>query len=249
MIKIVSRGQTATASAYLTPSIVSYLDGFRAGFDDELMTRASLSFMRSDGGLTSVQHFQGHQAILSGPAGGVVGYAKTSFRPTPSTPTPLPCIGFDLGGTSTDVSRYDGQLPIVFESTTAGVTIQTPQLDINTVAAGGGSRLFLRGGSSGSPAMLVVGPESAGSEPGPVCYRKPGGLLAVTDANAVLGRVIPSRFPRIFGPTEDQPLDLAGARTAFEELMKGVHPDQLNGMSSAEELAYGFLKVANEVRD
>eukprot|EP00518_Triparma_eleuthera_P002684 CAMPEP_0182458524 /NCGR_PEP_ID=MMETSP1319-20130603/3847_1 /TAXON_ID=172717 /ORGANISM="Bolidomonas pacifica, Strain RCC208" /LENGTH=561 /DNA_ID=CAMNT_0024657227 /DNA_START=123 /DNA_END=1804 /DNA_ORIENTATION=- len=246
MIKVVARGQTATASAYLTPKIDEYLEGFRRGFDERLMENASLSFMRSDGGLTGVSNFQGHQAILSGPAGGVVGYAKTSYRPRPSGPAPRPCIGFDMGGTSTDVSRYDGQLPIVFESTTAGVTIQTPQLDINTVAAGGGSRLFVRPGSSGSPAMLAVGPESAGSEPGPVCYRKPGGLLAVTDANAVLGRVVPERFPSIFGPTEDQPLDVEGARAAFSDLLKGSGASQLAGISSPEELAYGFLKVANE---
>ena len=116
----------------------------------------------------------------------------------------LQVIGFDMGGTSTDVSRYDGVMQHVLESTTAGVTIQAPQLDINTVAAGGGSRLFYRGG------IFVVGPESAGAHPGPVCYRKPGGCLAVTDANAVLGRVLPEYFPKIFGPNEDEPLDVQG---------------------------------------
>jgi 5-oxoprolinase (ATP-hydrolysing) len=110
-----------------------------------------------------------------------------------------------MGGTSTDVSRYAGVMEHVLESTTAGVTIQAPQLDINTVAAGGGSRLFYRGG------VFVVGPESAGAHPGPVCYRKPGGCLAVTDANVVLGRVLPDYFPKIFGPSEDQPLDVEGA--------------------------------------
>lgn len=110
-----------------------------------------------------------------------------------------------MGGTSTDVSRFDGSMEHVLESTTAGVTIQAPQLDINTVAAGGGSRLFYDNG------VFAVGPESAGAHPGPVCYRKPGGKLAVTDANAVLGRIVPDFFPNIFGPNEDEALDVAGA--------------------------------------
>jgi 5-oxoprolinase (ATP-hydrolysing) len=118
-------------------------------------------------------------------------------------------IGFDMGGTSTDVSRYDGTFEHVLESTTAGVTIQAPQLDINTVAAGGGSRLFFRSG------VFAVGPDSAGAHPGPVCYRK-GGHLAVTDANAVLGRVIPKYFPQIFGPNENEPLDREGTSLNFQ---------------------------------
>lgn len=113
-------------------------------------------------------------------------------------------IGFDMGGTSTDVSRFDGSMEHVLESTTAGVTIQAPQLDINTVAAGGGSRLLYSNG------VFAVGPESAGAHPGPVCYRKAGGNLAVTDANAVLGRIVPDFFPKIFGPNEDEPLDVDG---------------------------------------
>jgi 5-oxoprolinase (ATP-hydrolysing) len=147
----------------------------------------------------------------------------------------MPVIGFDMGGTSTDVSRYDGSLELVFETTTAGVSIQAPQLDINTVAAGGGSRLFLRSG------MFVVGPESAGAHPGPVCYRK-NGHLAVTDANLILGRILPQYFPSIFGPNEDEPLDLEGARNAFTQ-MRETEEGQ---MYSVEEIAYGFLKVANE---
>lgn len=140
-----------------------------------------------------------------------------------------------MGGTSTDVSRYSGHLEHVFETVTAGVAIQAPQLDIHTVAAGGGSCLFLKRG------MFIVGPESAGAHPGPVCYRK-SGKLAVTDANVVLGRVIPSEFPQIFGPNEDQPLDVDGARKAFEELGKSPEAEG----RSPEELAYGFLQVANE---
>ena len=192
-------------------------------------------------GLTPVNDFGGHQAILSGPAGGVVGYAKTSYRPSLSSNgkasnKPQPVIGFDMGGTSTDVSRYDGSLEHVFETTTANVSIQAPQLDIHTVAAGGGSRLFLQNG------LFVVGPESAKAHPGPVCYRK-NGYLAVTDANLVLGRVIPDRFPNIFGPGEDEPLDLAGARVAFQQL-SGANEETRE--QSVEELAWGFVQVANE---
>ena len=133
---------------------------------------------------------------------------STEFSTRTTHPLVMQVIGFDRGGTSTDVSRYDGVMEHVLESTTAGVTIQAPQLDINTVAAGGGSRLFYRGG------IFVVGPESAGAHPGPVCYRKPGGCLAVTDANAVLGRVLPEYFPKMFGPNENEPLDVQGVCAA-----------------------------------
>lgn len=165
-----------------------------------------------------------------------MGYAVTTRWDGGPPPAALQAIGFDMGGTSTDVSRYAGQYEHVFESTTAGVTIQAPQLDINTVAAGGGSRLFfsagvfrVRMGIEQAPestraisqprgmhacAGLQVGPESAGAHPGPVCYRK-GGHLAITDANLALGRVLPAFFPHIFGPGEDQPLDEAAARSAF----------------------------------
>ena len=250
MVKMVSRGHTACAAAYLTPVIMRYLSSFKVGFDDDLMKNVRLSFMKSDGGLTPVDEFGGHQAILSGPAGGVIGYAKTSFRKHGKLITDddeeeesnaddekiMPVIGFDMGGTSTDVSRYDGSLELVFETTTAGVSIQAPQLDINTVAAGGGSRLFYRSG------MFYVGPESAGAHPGPVCYRK-NGYLAVTDANLVLGRILPNYFPTIFGPNEDQPLDLEGARNAFNALKQ---QEETLKDYSIEEIAYGFLKVANE---
>jgi 5-oxoprolinase (ATP-hydrolysing) len=228
MVKMVSRGHTTTAAAYLTPKISTYLNNFYAGFDDHLH-KVPLTFMKSDGGLAPVNDFGGHQAILSGPAGGVVGYAKTAYKKG------IPVIGFDMGGTSTDVSRYDGQWEHVFETVTAGIAIQAPQLDIQTVAAGGGSRLFLKRG------MFIVGPESARAHPGPVCYRKDG-YLAVTDANVVLGRVVPEHFPCIFGPNEDEPLDVEGARAAFEDLTKLPEAEG----RSAEELAYGFLKVANE---
>eukprot|EP00956_Cyclotella_meneghiniana_P022660 scaffold43116_cov41-Cyclotella_meneghiniana.AAC.1 len=236
MVKMVPRGHTACASAYLTPKIQQYLAGFTKGFDEGLLTHVRLDFMKSDGGLTPFGDFSGHQAVLSGPAGGVVGYAKTSFRPGRDGEKPSPVIGFDMGGTSTDVSRYDGSLEHVFETTTAGVSIQAPQLDIHTVAAGGGSRLFLHNG------LFVVGPESSKAHPGPVCYKK-NGYLAVTDANVVLGRVIPKYFPNIFGPNEDEPLDLEGARAAFRALAD-ANPETKG--KSIEELAYGFVQVANE---
>jgi len=247
MIKLVPRSHTCCAAAYLTPKISAYLSSFEKGFDDNL-PNIPLQFMKSDGGLATPTFgknssdeqgkkprgggFGGHEAILSGPAGGVVGYAKTTYDANVQTPV----IGFDMGGTSTDVSRYDGNWEHVFETVTAGVAIQAPQLDIHTVAAGGGSRLFLKRG------MFVVGPESAGAHPGPVCYRK-NGYLAVTDANLILGRILPSEFPHIFGPNEDQPLDLEGSRKAFEK--------ELSVLTEAkdrtiEELAYGFLQVANE---
>lgn len=163
MVKAVPRGFTACSDAYLTPHIKSYLKGFSSGFKDQLRA-VNVLFMQSDGGLTQMDSFIGSRAILSGPAGGVVGYAMTSYNELGKKPV----IGFDMGGTSTDVSRYAGEYEHVFESTTAGVTIQAPQLDVNTVAAGGGSQLFFRSG------MFVVGPESAGAHPGPVCYRKIG---------------------------------------------------------------------------
>ncbi|PWY83243.1 hypothetical protein BO94DRAFT_519956 [Aspergillus sclerotioniger CBS 115572] len=235
MIKMTSRGASATADAYLTPVIQRYIQGFRSGFQDELRsTDTRCEFMQSDGGLVNFQKFTGLRAILSGPAGGVVGYAGTSFDPENRTPV----IGFDMGGTSTDVSRYDGKLEHTFENTISGVTVMAPQLDINTVAAGGGSILFWRHG------LFVVGPESAGAHPGPACYRK-GGPLTVTDANLFLGRLLPGYFPKIFGPNEDEPLDIEVTRRKFTELA-----DQINAetghQKTPEEIALGFIQVANE---
>merc|ERR1719474_2388715 len=225
MVRIVPRGFTACADAYLTPAIKKYLNGFSSGFKNKLAD-TNVLFMQSDGGLTPMHSFNGSRAILSGPAGGVVGYAKTSFKQE----TDLPVIGFDMGGTSTDVSRYAGSYEHVFESTTAGVTIQAPQLDVNTVAAGGGSMLFFRSG------LFVVGPESASAHPGPVCYRK-GGPLAITDANLCLGRIIPKYFPKIFGPTENEPLDKDGSIAAFEKLTKDINDFDSSKVMTKEEVA------------
>ncbi|KAK5119216.1 hypothetical protein LTR85_007830 [Meristemomyces frigidus] len=249
MIKLVPRATSACADAYLTPAIRKYIDGFQKGFAGGLGTEsvkkeegskgARCEFMQSDGGLVDVDIFSGLRAILSGPAGGVVGYALTSYDPETKTPV----IGFDMGGTSTDVSRYGaGRYEHVFETTTAGVTIQSPQLDINTVAAGGGSRLFFRNG------LFVVGPESAGAHPGPACYRK-GGPLTITDANLYLGRLLPDFFPKIFGKNEDEGLDEDASQKAFKELTEKINSEiTKDGRSemSVDEAAYGFIKIANE---
>ncbi|GAB1299490.1 5-oxoprolinase [Apodemus speciosus] len=239
MVRIVPRGHTACADAYLTPTIQRYVQGFRRGFQGQLKN-VQVLFMRSDGGLAPMEAFSGSRAVLSGPAGGVVGYSATTYQLEGGQPV----IGFDMGGTSTDVSRYAGEFEHVFEASTAGVTLQAPQLDINTVAAGGGSRLFFRSG------LFVVGPESAGAHPGPACYRK-GGPVTVTDANLVLGRLLPASFPCIFGPGEDQPLSPEASRKALEAVATEVNSFLTNGpcpasQLSLEEVAMGFVRVANE---
>ncbi|MBL4826042.1 MAG: 5-oxoprolinase, partial [SAR324 cluster bacterium] len=235
MVKMVARGDTTTVDAYLTPHIRNYLESFRSGFSDNL-EKTQLLFMQSDGGLTDSGNFKGSNAILSGPAGGVVGYAMT-------TDLGQPVIGFDMGGTSTDVSRYGDDYELVHETETAGVRIQAPQMHIKTVAAGGGSRLFLRNG------LFEVGPESAGAHPGPVCYRKDG-YLAVTDANLVLGRLHPEYFPKIFGTNENEALDLEASRKSFEKITTEINVysrERDLPELSKEEVALGFLRVANEV--
>lgn len=238
MVRIVPRGFTASADAYLTPCIKDYISSFASGFKHK--ENLKVLFMQSDGGLTPMNKFIGSRAILSGPAGGVVGYAITTYQ----RDTERPVIGFDMGGTSTDVSRYNGEYEHVFESTTGGVTIQAPQLDINTVAAGGGSRLFFRAG------MFVVGPESAGANPGPSCYCK-GGPLTITDANLCLGRLLPEYFPKIFGPNEDQPLDKEMTIREFEKLTYEVNEflqqqNPCNTLMNSYQVAMGFIQVANE---
>jgi 5-oxoprolinase (ATP-hydrolysing) len=237
MIKIVPRGDTAVIDAYLTPKIKEYLHGFQAGFSGPF-SKNNLLFMQSDGGLSPADQFRGCNSILSGPAGGVVGYAMTAF----SKKSKKPVIGFDMGGTSTDVSRYDGNLEVVHETETAGVRIQAPQLFINTVAAGGGSRLFFEN------LMFKVGPQSAGAHPGPICYRK-NGYLSITDANLILGRLHPDYFPKIFGPDENLALDINSSRQAMAELTGEINSTYLNlntPAMSIEEVSLGFLAVANQ---
>lgn len=238
MIKVVPRGLTTTADAYLTPKIRSYVDGFAKGFDIQRHP-LNVLFMKSDGGLTPISGFCGSKAIMSGPAGGVVGYSITCQQELGDG---TPVIGFDMGGTSTDVSRFDGkEFQHTFESVISGITIQSPQLDIKTVAAGGGSRLFFRSG------LFAVGPESAGAFPGPTCYRN-NGPLTVTDANLLLKRIIPDFFPHIFGPKQNQPLDEEATRQAFEKLTVTINENRPKGhpVMSPEEVALGFIRVANE---
>ncbi|GMH07185.1 hypothetical protein Nepgr_009025 [Nepenthes gracilis] len=239
MVRAVPRGLTASVDAYLTPVIKQYLSGFISKFD-EGMGKLNVLFMQSDGGLAPESRFSGHKAVLSGPAGGVVGYSQTLFR----IETDKPLIGFDMGGTSTDVSRYAGGYEQVHETQIAGAIIQAPQLDINTVAAGGGSKLKFQFGA------FKVGPESVGAHPGPVCYRK-GGELAVTDANLMLGYVIPDYFPSIFGPREDQPLDVEATKDEFKKLAMQINSYRKSQDPSAkdmtiEEISLGFVNVANE---
>lgn len=232
MIKAVPRGLTACVDGYLTPKIKEYIAGFTSAFSSP----PPVQFMQSDGGLCDVSRFIGSRAILSGPAGGVVGVARTAFDGK------KPAIGFDMGGTSTDVCRFAGTFEHVMQSTTAGVIIQIPQLEIKTVAAGGGSRLFFNEG------RFVVGPESAGAHPGPACYRK-GGPLAITDANLVLGRIKPELFPNIFGESADLPLDREGAVEAMQKLTAEINEYEVargNDPLSVEQVALGFVRVANE---
>lgn len=239
MINVVPRGMSAMADAYLTPIIQEYISSiesnFAGGFGSK---RTRIEFMQSDGGLVDYRKFSGLKAILSGPAGGVVGYAQTSW----DAEERKPIIGFDMGGTSTDVSRFSGTYDHVFETTTAGISIQSPQLDIHTVAAGGGSILTWKNG------LFNVGPESASAHPGPACYRK-GGPLTVTDANLFLGRLLPEYFPKVFGPHEDEPLNREITTEKFLALTEQINVDRKRtGLSpfSAEEVAMGFLEVANE---
>ncbi len=223
--RLVDRGHTTCLDAALNPHIQKYLKKFRAGLGE-----CDLFLLQSDGGLVDADSFTGSRAILSGPAGGVVGYARTTES--------VPVIGFDMGGTSTDVSRFDGNYEWQFESEAQGIPNLAPQLNIHTLAAGGGSRLLFENG------MFQVGPLSSGAWPGPACYRN-GGPLSLTDANLVLGRLVPEHFPSVFGKNEDQPLSIPASRKVFEELMEHIH--FLTGKKRLmEEVAYGFIEVANE---
>ncbi len=227
LIKLVGRGDTTVVDAYLSPILSRYI----AQVADELdvkRTGARLMFMMSSGGLTAANLFQGKDAILSGPAGGVVGFAQTAKAAGFGQ-----VIGFDMGGTSTDVAHFDGEYERAFETEVAGVRVRAPMMLIHTVAAGGGSILRFDG------ARFRVGPDSAGAVPGPVCYRR-GGPLAVTDANVMTGKLIPDLFPAIFGKDQDQALDAAAVRAAFDKLAKEIGDGR-----SAEQVADGFIQIAN----
>ncbi|MDH4169182.1 MAG: hydantoinase B/oxoprolinase family protein [Acidimicrobiia bacterium] len=227
-MRLVSRGQTTVLDAYLSPTLRSYVDDLTA----QLCPAGSstrLRFMQSNGGVIDGGSFRGKDAVLSGPAGGVVGMANTGRAAGHQA-----LIGFDMGGTSTDVSHHAGLYERVEETTVAGIPVQIPMLEIHTVAAGGGSIVHVEHG------RLRVGPASAGAAPGPACYGR-GGPATVTDANAVLGRIRPESFPAVFGPDGDHGLDPAASRAAFDALA-----GQLPGDWDAHRVAAGALQIAVE---
>ena len=226
LIKLVGRGDTTVVDAYLSPILGRYLRQVSEELDVE-RTGARLLFMMSSGGLTAAELFRGKDAILSGPAGGVVGMAETGRSAGFGR-----VIGFDMGGTSTDVAHFDGAYERAFETEVAGVRMRAPMMLIHTVAAGGGSILHYDG------ARLRVGPDSAGANPGPTCYRR-GGPLTVTDANVMLGKLMPDFFPKIFGPRQDEPIDAEAVRAAFDALAGNIGDGR-----SPEEVADGFVQIA-----
>lgn len=258
LVKIVGRGDTTVADAYLSPILRRYVEQvsgalqtpppggegsgvggapssavraapFNPSPQGQRETAPQILFMASSGGLKASGFFQGRDAILSGPAGGVVGMAETARAAGFDK-----VIGFDMGGTSTDVSHFAGDYERTFETEVAGVRLRVPMMRIHTVAAGGGSILIFDG------TRLRVGPESAGSNPGPKCYRR-GGPLTVTDANVMVGKLMPDRFPAIFGPAGNEPLDEGAVRSAFQDLAHKIGDSR-----SAEEVADGFLRIAVE---
>ncbi|MFL6846493.1 MAG: hydantoinase B/oxoprolinase family protein [Allosphingosinicella sp.] len=221
LIKLVGRGDTTVVDAYLSPVLRRYVDRVVAA----LGGAARLFFMQSSGGLTDASAFQGKDAILSGPAGGIVGMVKTAGEAGFER-----IIGFDMGGTSTDVSHFAGAYERTNETVVAGVRVRAPMLEIHSVAAGGGSVCHYDG------ARFRVGPDSAGAVPGPACYRR-GGPLTITDCNVVLGKIRPDRFPRVFGPGGDQPMDSAASLDLCERIGAEVGMD-------AEAVARGFVRIA-----
>ncbi|MDP2073483.1 hydantoinase B/oxoprolinase family protein [Hydrogenophaga sp.] len=220
MMKFVSRGDTTVVDAYLSPILRRYVEQVAGD-----MPGVKLFFMQSSGGLTDAHAFQGKDAILSGPAGGIVGMARTAGLAGHDK-----VIGFDMGGTSTDVSHYAGQFEREFETQVAGVRMRAPMMSIHTVAAGGGSLLSFDG------ARFRVGPESAGANPGPASYRR-GGPLAVTDANVMLGKIQPRHFPKVFGPKADEALSAEAVQAKFSELAAQTGRD-------AADVAEGFINIA-----
>jgi len=226
LIKLVGRGDTTVADAYLSPILARYVERVSRALDVK-RTGARVMFMMSSGGLTSADLFAGKDAILSGPAGGVVAMARIG-----SSAGFKRVIGFDMGGTSTDVAHHDGQFERAFETEVAGVRMRAPMMRIHTVAAGGGSILHYDG------ARFRVGPDSAGADPGPASYRRDG-PLAVTDANVMTGKLVPDLFPQVFGPNGDQPLDAEIVRAKFAALAKEIGDGR-----SSEAIADGFIAVA-----
>jgi 5-oxoprolinase (ATP-hydrolysing) len=235
LMKLVARGDTTVVDAYLSPILRRYVDQVARE-----LPGVNLQFMQSSGGLTDARTFQGKDSILSGPAGGIVGMVRASrlagFERV---------IGFDMGGTSTDVSHYAGEFERVFETQVAGVRMRAPMMSIHTVAAGGGSILHFDG------SRYRVGPDSAGANPGPASYRR-GGPLTVTDCNVMLGKIQPGHFPRLFGPGGDQPLDVDAVRAGFAALAHQIGAESGKGAAGTgagakpapEAVAEGFIRIA-----
>lgn len=228
LMKLVSRGDTTVVDAYLTPILRRYVNQVASQ-----LPSVKLMFMKSDGGLVAAEQFQGKDSILSGPAGGIVGAVQTSKRVGFEL-----VITFDMGGTSTDVAHFKGEYERQLDSEIAGARMRVPVLAINTIAAGGGSVLFFDGSS------YRVGPKSAGSNPGPACYRR-GGPLAVTDGNVILGKIHPQYFPSVFGIDGNLPLDKDIVIQKFTQLTQDIQAATLN-YSTPEEVAAGFIAIAVE---
>lgn len=231
LMKLVSRGDTTVVDAYLSPILRRYVDRVATALSGQDGQSCELMFMQSNGGLASSQHFQGKDSILSGPAGGIVGAVKTSEMAGFTK-----IIGFDMGGTSTDVSHYNGEYERTLETEVAGVRLRAPMMAIHTVAAGGGSILHFDGG------RYRVGPDSAGAYPGPACYRK-GGSLTVTDANVMVGKLQSDCFPAVFGATGDLPLHHEIVAAKFTELAAEIQI-QTGDNRSPVEMTDGFLSIA-----
>ncbi|MBW4429584.1 MAG: hydantoinase/oxoprolinase family protein [Nostoc desertorum CM1-VF14] len=228
LMKLVSRGDTTVVDAYLTPILRRYVNQVASQ-----LPGVKLMFMKSDGGLVVAEQFQGKDSILSGPAGGIVGAVQTSKRAGFEL-----VITFDMGGTSTDVAHFKGEYERQLDSEIAGARMRVPVLAINTIAAGGGSILFFDGSS------YRVGPKSAGSNPGPACYRR-GGPLTVTDANVMLGKIHPQYFPSVFGIDGNLPLDKETVIQQFTQLAQNIQAATLNH-STPEQVAAGFIAIAVE---
>ncbi|MEQ8318873.1 MAG: hydantoinase B/oxoprolinase family protein [Rhodospirillales bacterium] len=234
LIKLVSRGDTTVVDAYLSPILRRYVDRVAADLEADGADGPRLMFMQSNGGLTDAKLFQGKDSILSGPAGGVVGMVRTAQIAGFDN-----IIGFDMGGTSTDVAHFDGEYERSLESIVAGVRMRAPMMNIHTVAAGGGSILIFDG------ARFRVGPESAGANPGPASYRR-GGPLAVTDCNVMLGKIQPRYFPSVFGPNADERLDGEVVKEKFAELAERIARETGEAKRTPQDIAEGFLTIAVE---
>lgn len=229
LMKLISRGDTTVVDAYLSPILHRYVARVATALD-----QTRLMFMQSNGGLTDAHKFQGKDSILSGPAGGIVGAVETSLRAGFEK-----IIGFDMGGTSTDVCHYQGEYERVFETEVAGVRLRAPMMAIHTVAAGGGSILQFDG------SRYRVGPASAGANPGPACYRQ-GGPLTVTDCNLVVGKLQPEFFPQVFGPGGNLPLEAETVKQKFTQLAQTIHQQSHLPPQQPEQVAQGFLAIAVE---